>query len=610
MSRLTRRQWMSSMAAAGSVSMLAGCPSGGDGQSDGNPSDSTDRTFETTEFNTVKNNNYNPIDTSYFPPGSSNYLFGPLFEPSQVTDDILPGLATGYERDGEIVTVTIDDRFTWHDGDPVTADDVAARFTIDLLAGGVNWERVLADVSATNDSTVELELQTADAHDGVLLQTLAETIVATKPSVYERFLPEDGARGAGAYEDLSDFERTRLVRELSEFQVTAPFGVDPDEYQRDADAQVVGWGPWQLVERGERTMRFEPYEDHPYADRINFQDVRFEQYTTNETRYQALLSDRFSGLITGVTETVWNQVPDKYTAYTYLSRGGLGWAFNYEAFPDRRVRQAFAYAMDRERIVGNSGLADEFNTVLEYDTGFVTSAEENVDVFGEDFLDTLPKYDLNTERAAALLRDVGWSRDDGQWYDENDERVQVTLQLPPTWTDWINMGQTAVDDLSNFGIDAELQTVELTIYVADSLFGGNYEMAGWWTGGTWEYPYHSFSTKWDGIVSLPSITNEHPDEYDIPMPVNDPDGDLETVNVADMLTELAQTRTGSDRMDELRRRLCWAYNQTLPVYCLNNEIGLALLNSNRWDAPGPDAPEANTFRPIPSMMHRGLIQAL
>ncbi len=597
------------MAAAGGMSTLAGCPSGNGDQSDGTPPETSDRTFETTEFTTVEDNNFNPMEFTYFPPRAGFYAFGTLIGTSQVTDEILPGLATGYERDGATVTVNLDDRFTWHDGDPVTSEDVLAQYTLDLLVQRPNWDRLLADVSAPDDYTVELELQTADAHEGVLIQTLAETYVATKPEIYQEYLPDDGSRGAGAYDDLSDFELTRLRREGQGFKVAAPYGVDPEEYQREADAHVVGWGPFKLAERGTRRMRFTKYEDHPFADRFNFTEVRNTTYTTNESRYQALLSDRLSGFNVGVTQTVWDQVPDYYTAYTRLARSGLSWAFNYDAFPDRRVRQALSYAMDRERQVNNSGLATEFNAVLEHDTGYVSSAEENAEMFGQEFVDNLPTYDLNTDRAASLLEEVGWSRDDGQWYDENDEPVQVTLKLPPTWTDWINMGQTAVDDLSSFGIDAELRTEELQIYVVDSLFGGSFEMAGWWSGGTWGYPYHSWVTAWEGTQNIPQITHNHPAEYEIPMPVGDPDGDLETVNVDDMLSDLAQTPSGSDRITELRRRIAWTYNQALPTYCLNNEIGLSLLNSNNWDAPDTDEPVANTQQPIPDMLHRGRIRA-
>lgn len=584
--------------------MLAGC--GGDNPGEqGTPPESTDREFVTTEFNTIRNNNFNPYDNLYWPNQSVYYLFGNLLHLSQKNNELVPAVATGMERDGTTVTVNLDDRYTWHDGDPVTAEDVVAQYTLDLLVERRNWQRAFEDVRAADEHTVEIEVAEG-TNDLVLEDFILNTTVATKPSVYEQWLPEDGSRGQGAYDDVGPAQLTQMRGSLRSFDVTVPFDQEPED---DGRGRVVGCGPWKLVEKGERIMTFEVYEDHPHAENINFPRVKFEEFTTNENRYQALLSDNLSGLDLVVTQTVWEQIPDHYVKYIFNRWLGMGLAFSAKAFPDPRVRRALAFAMDKDTIVANSGIADELVSVHDFDSALYAGADAHAEYFGDDLVDQLTKYDQNTERAAELLRAAGWSRDGGQWFDANDERVSVTINTAVTWPEWGNMAGTAAQHLTDFGIEANHAAQELVVYYGQTMPQVDYEIAAWWCGGARNFPWFAYNVIWNGLQTV-TDDHGHPAQHEVPMPVGNPQGNTETVDIDQLLTDLAQKRTGSDEHQRVARKLAWSYNQLLPVYCLNENKGLASLDGRNWTAPDPDSEEGQVFFPLSYMQHMGQIQAL
>lgn len=624
----TRRSWLKRAAAAGGLSMLAGCGSdggnggnGGDGEGldtpEATPPAQTDAQFVTTEFNTIHNNNFNPYDRLYHPNQSPGYLFGEMFYISQNGngEDVagsngtyMPGLVKDWSRDGTTYTFELFDIFTWHNGDPVTAQNVIDRWTLDKLADSRKWTSgAFVDCSAPNKYTVELEVSKG-ANDLVVQDFVANTLINTHPEVYGQFLPDSkDNRGKTAYQDLKSFERTTKKGDLIGYTVRGAY--DP----KNPKETVLGWGPWKMKRHGQREMIFEKYEDHPYAQRINFPEVKFEEYTDNQARYQAILSDNFSGCDLVVTQTVWDQLSKSYARHVFKRRLGVGWAFNYKRFPDRRVRQALAYAINKPQVVANSGLAEQLTRPHKYDTGLMDmpdAEETHAEHFGDDFLDKVTRYDQDTEKATQLLNDVGWSRDGGKWYDENDERVSITIRTPPTWTEWVNMAQTAAQHLSDFGIDADFETQELVVYYGQTMIQADYDMAAWWSGGARPFPWFAYNTIFNSLQTV-ADTHNHPEEYkNVPFPVGDPNGDTKSVNWQQNLNEIAQTRTGTDKHQQLARELGWTYNQMMPVYIMNENNGLAILDRDKWQAPGPDSDPGQVFFPLTYMNNHGQINSL
>ena len=605
---LSRRQWLM-LAGASATSALAGC--GGEeavegenaqqGRSDVEVADFKDVTFVTTEFNTIRNLNYNPFDVLYFPIQSPFYLFGQLYTVTETDGRITvqPGLAKvddgpisqgqGYPRleiENGQVDVPLHEDHTWHDGTPVTARDVVTRFRLLELMDYPVWD-LLEDVEVLDDHTVRFHT-VESANEEILLERFSTLMMATQHDEYAQFLPD------GPVEEMNATERSILQGELLNYEVRE---------------DVTGWGPWQMEEMRDREMIFVPHEEHPLNDRVNFPRVKFEWFSTKQSRAQNLLGGNFSGYDEVPNQLMSGQVPEKYREYHYRRRTGWGWAFNHDHpyFSDRRVRQAFAFAMDKGEIVRNSGLAENIRSPHSHDSGFYTEEELHNVYFGDGILDELTSYDQDTERAAELLREAGWERRDGEWYDDQGERASVTIRVCIMWPEQLNMAEVTVDQLQEFGIDAEFESQELVVFYGQTMINANYDMAAWIAGAAEPNPHAPLSYMWNGS-DVTTDTHNHPDEVEVPMPVGDPDGDLETVNVQDLISAIPQT--SADDAQELYRKLVWTYNQWLPVYCINEESAITYLDTSEFTAPDPDQPEASAWAPVTYLMHRANVQAI
>lgn len=606
---VNRRQLLA-LTGATAAGALAGCGGNGGGPaadvSRDDAPDETDQEFVTTEFNSIDNNNYNPFDNLYYPLQSVHYLFGTFWDNGAIdgVNHPLPGIVDIEEgpfqdagdgsqelviEDAEAV-LSLFEEYTWHDGDPVTAHDVEAQLTLFELMEDPLWE-LLDAVEVVDDYAIRLETA-GDINDEILADRMVANPFAIKRDVYEEFIPEEPV------EEMSGADKTRARGRLLNFT-----------YQSADD--VVGWGPWELVDhRGsDQEMIFELYEDHPAADDINFPRVKFEWFATKESRASNLLAGNFGGADEVPNEIMSREVPEFYREYEYARRTGWGWAFNYdhEHFQDRRVRQAFAYAIDRERVVRNSGLADVAQRPHTFDSGFYAGDALHAEYFGEGFVDQLTHYDHDPERAASILEDVGWSRDDGQWYDGDGEPVEVTINVSVMWPEQLNMAQATEEHLTEFGVEANSESQELVVYYGDTMISADYDMAAWITGQARSNPYVPLWAMWEGSEATTDEHN-HPDEVEVPMPVGDPDGDLETVDVRALIDEIPNTP--AEDVGELYRKFSWVYNQWLPVYCLNEERGISYLHGNEYGGPDPDEPEASSWVPLTRMMNQGHIYAL
>lgn len=594
----SRRRWLGSVA-SGTMALLAGC-----GQDDGGgsstetltPPDDTDRTFVTTEFNDPKTNNYNPYDTLDYPTHSPAYIFGHLLQSTHRKDSKgewdgavgwLPELATDFSWEGETLRLHISDKYTWHDGDPVVAKDVLTRLRLDKMMEEPNFQRAFKSAAIVDDHTLDITLQNGgDVHPDVLLDILYTQDIDTKFSEYKRFLPNEDPSFDG---EVDSFQRDVKRSKLLNYENRDP----------------IGWGPWELVEITDRTVILERYDDHPYADRINFPRIKFEWYSTNQAKFQNIISGNFDGVHARATTTVANNVPDHYRIYKYNARTGMGLAFNYERIPDHRVRQAMAFVIDKPVVSKNSGRA--WSKPHEWDTSFYAEEELQTRYFGDDIFDKLTKYDKNDEKAAELLRAADWTKSNGNWHKPDGEKASYTIKVPPTWPDWLNMAKIAASHLSQFGIETNVQVKDLIVYYGKTMNQATYDIAGYWSGGARPFPYFSLKFMWLGNETVPESHN-HPLTYQVPMPIGDPSGEPQEVDVGKLLEDLSQTKSLEKRKPKLRE-LVWTYNQMMPVYCLVENHSAYFLDTNKWMGPSTDSKQTFGYWPSLRMMHEGLIKA-
>src|SRR5206468_1091988 len=275
------------------------------------------------------------------------------------------------ESDGRIWTFEIREDATWHDGQPVTADDVV--FTVKLLQdrGYVG--------------------PYSDAFRGVSVERVAvRTVRFTLPDVYGPFADSTTVPLLPSHL-LGNVPYAELSRQ--------PFNASP-----------IGTGPFRVNEvdarqivlvRNDDFYRTRPGRARPYLDKIV---LRFYPDTT-----EALLAlsrgeiDGVGGLTSQDAERARSL---KAAGLSSLPTDNFVSLFlnvrpDKVVFRDRAVRQAIATAIDRGRVLQLA--ADGRGTV----------ADEFVPASSWAYVKDIARYTHSTEDAAALLDAADWKDHDG-----------------------------------------------------------------------------------------------------------------------------------------------------------------------------------------------------
>ena len=199
----------------------------------------------------------------------------------------------------------------------------------------------------------------------------------------------------------------------------------------------------------------------------------------------------------------------------------------------------------------------------------VKFAEEFI---GTDELSSWPTYAVtepDTDRATELMESAGYSLKNGQWHDPSGERVELEIPIP-AWgngiVQWHN--QVYKQDLEDFGFTANVTGLEAATYTSQVWEGGEFDITYQYFA-TGPHPYYQFESAL--TVNNPAVNSGQQAEWEVPMPVGNPDGDLQTINVVD---KHAALRTTQDEAEAKRlvTEIAWAMNQHLPGFMLHGGI--------------------------------------
>lgn len=310
------------------------------------------------------------------------------------TGQILPALAESWEisEDGLTLTFTLREGMLWHDGQPVTAQDVA--FTYNLLKNeefpGPEYLKELwgpVTITVVDDRRIEFAL----------------------PQPYAPFFSAV-TRGIIPAHLLAEVP----VAELGQ----ASFSVAP-----------VGTGPFR-VEPGqdwERTgrIRLTPNPDY-WREGTQLSDLEIRFYPSEE----AMLTAFSAGELHSINGFSTTSIPDlaglnEPRLFTSLSPRYSSVLFNLSqerASPVqvKEVRQALAYALDRSLVVDSilNGQGVEFEGPYLPDSW----------MYRPDLLTT---YTYQPETAAALLDGAGWIRADTGPRQREGMGLSLALVVPP-----------------------------------------------------------------------------------------------------------------------------------------------------------------------------------
>lgn len=344
---------------------------------------------------------------------------------------IQPELAKDWEisDDGLTYTFEIHEGVTFHDGEPLTADDVAFTFNVfideDYTGPRAGYFRALEEVEALDDTTVEFRLSEVDAR---FLANLGFGI-----------MPEH-ILGDVAAEDFEEHDFT-----------SNPIGSGPFKFEEWVDGQYV---------------QLEAYEDYwegaPNLDRLTFsivgdQNAMMAQLEAGDIDIATVPATDFE------TANAWDEEG------LISLRSTLGYQYNYmgfntrlDMFADVETRQAITHAIDRQTLIDEIG------------QGQGEVAHGPVSPLSWAYPDEMPEFPYDVDKAKELLGEAGWEEGADGILERDGEKLEFTIKT--------NSGNQIREDiavilqsmLNEIGADVSVEFIEWGAFL-DQVYPPNWD---------------------------------------------------------------------------------------------------------------------------------------
>ena len=357
------------------------------------------------------------------------------------TTEVVPALAEKWQvsPDGTVWTFTLRKNVTFHDGTPLDASAVVWNFDRWRLSthpqhenkikagkvfehfesqfGGFDDKCVIAKVEAINPITVRVTLR---APQGPFLANLAMySMGIASPRAVEQAGIDFGKRpvGTGPYKFVEWKAGQEVVLEAN-----------PNYWDKAGMPKIPRLVIRNIKDNSQRLAALKAGEIQGFEG-LNPDDMKVVRADPN---LQVLLR------------------PTNTTGYV---------AFNYKVkeFQDKRVRLAFAHAINKKGIVD----------ALYGGTGMVATELQPPPLWG--YNKTLKDYEYNPQRARDLLKEAGFGEGlkEVTWEDGHKEPLQLWFMpvARPYYPNPKEIAEAIAADLAKVGISVQLQTTDWTVYL-------------------------------------------------------------------------------------------------------------------------------------------------
>nr|WP_281494039.1 ABC transporter substrate-binding protein [Jannaschia sp. S6380] len=417
-----------------------------------------------------------------------------------------PYLADSWEwsDDGLSMTLNLVEDAVFHDGEPIKSSDVA--FSVRVIQENHPFKTMFAPVT---------EVETPDEHTAILrLSQPHPALLLAMSSQLMPIIPEH------VYGD----------------------GQDPKSHPRNSE-DVVGSGPFKFVEfTADQHVILERFDDffidgRPYLDRIVYRIIKDASARTIGLENGELHLSTFENTVRNIRRMEEN-ADLVVTDDGYAAIGALNWlAFNTGAdgpTADPKVRQAIAYAIDRNFIL---------NAIM---LGVSQPANTGIHPGSPLYDDTTETYDLDLDRANALLDEAGYPRgDDGT-------RFALTIDYGNATTK--PQAEFTKASLAKVGIDVTVNSfVDFPTWAA-KISNHDFDMT-WDTVFNWGDPVIGVHRTYDSENIKEGVIWSNTQQYANPR--------------VDELMELAGQETDPEKRRELYAEFQQILAEDLPVYWTN-----------------------------------------
>ncbi|MDC0431771.1 ABC transporter substrate-binding protein, partial [Paracoccaceae bacterium] len=320
-----------------------------------------------------------------------------------------PYLAKSWEvsDDGLSVTVHLVTGATFHDGKPITSEDVA--FSIDTVKENHPFKSMFAPVESveTPDANTAI-IKLSKPHPALLLAMSSQLLSIIPKHVYGN-------------------------------------GQDPKKHPQNSE-NVVGSGPFKLVEfKRDQHVILERYDGYfleglPLLDKIVMRIIQDGSARTIALENGELMVSGFEQNPRDLNRMKKNADLDVSNA-GYAAIGPVNWlAFNTKdgKTADVKVRQAIAYAIDRDFIL---------KALMR---GTIGPAKTGIHPGSPFYNDNVEAYDLDLVKANKILDDAGYKKD--------GDGTRFSLSLDYGWPTMKPFAEYMKPALKKVGIDVTIRS--------------------------------------------------------------------------------------------------------------------------------------------------------
>jgi len=368
-------------------------------------------------------------------------------------------------------TVHLREGVNWSDGQQFTAQDVIDTFWCLRIMSNTVWEYI-DGIEAVDDFTVNIHM--------VKPASVVERYIIRRSPMPSAIYGEWAQKARdlfGSGKTMDDPEGKQLLDQFNQFR--------PDE--------IIVNGPYTIDKNSITNAQFTmpKNESSYYADVVKFDKiVNFNGET--DTISAVALSKEIDYATHGFAIATEKQmIEDGIRIIRPPRYGGASILFNYGQFPefaDKRVRQAFAHAVNRDQ-TGEVSFGQS-SPGVKYMIGISEHFVENW--LEPDVVSGLNPYEFDPEKAASLLQDAGWSNDGGTWKKPDGSTATYELLFPVEF--YSAPGQNLTEQLQTFGLDIVAMPITYTQIGVD-IDQGKFQLAIQdWGNSTNPHPHYSFAS--------------------------------------------------------------------------------------------------------------------
>lgn len=430
-----------------SLILLVGCSYGGE-EAPASDNSSSSEEGEPTQGGKVSipivaDPTFNPWHPNAFAESNviNRVLFDGLTKPGK---DLLPApsLAKEWEtsEDGLEWTFFLRDDVKWHDGETFTAEDVAYTFN----------EIALNEELGANNASYFKEVNEVQVIDDYTVTFILDSPVAALPAYLS-------------------FNTEIMPKHIFE-------GEDPWELTSFNKKDPVGTGAFKLKSyTSGQSVVLERNEDY-YDEKSLLDEVEYKVLPDANTHIAQILSGELSIFSLDDLASIDRiEAADGVNVYGRETPRFFWIILNQEIeqFQDKKLRQAFLHAIDRQNII---------DTVLK---GYGTIADAGIaPALEEYYTDDVANYEYDPEKAKELLAEIGYTDSDGDGIlDKGGEPLSISFDVG-IQGDLESVAQMVQQYLVAVGVDVNLNMMEWNTMIQDVVVNRDYEMSLNW----WRYP--------------------------------------------------------------------------------------------------------------------------